>query len=112
MKTDLTYLCHIRDAVLRIEEYAGVGREVFATTSHWQDAIIRQLEIVGEATKRLSPEVRDQRPEVPWRRIAGLRDILIHNYMGVDLTVVWEIIESHLPYLKAAVLDLIDEAEQ
>ncbi|MCP5111389.1 MAG: DUF86 domain-containing protein, partial [bacterium] len=100
-----------RDAILKIEEYAGVGRDVFMTTSHWQDAIVHQLEIVGEATKRLSAETRERYPEVPWRRIAGLRDVLIHNYMGVDLTVVWEIVESHVPALKAAVADLIDEAK-
>jgi Ribonuclease HepT-like len=68
-----------------------VGHDVFVSTSHWQDAVIRQLEIIGEATKRLSKELCSQHPEVPWRRIAGLRDVLIHDYMDVDIKAVWEI---------------------
>lgn len=88
MKDDRTYLLHLRDAILKIEQYAAVGKEAFLAASHWQDAIIRQLEIIGEASKRLSPSVRESAPEIPWRRICGLRDILIHNYMGVDVEAV------------------------
>ena len=76
---DRTYLLHIQDAILRIEEYASLGREEFFAKTHWQDAIIRQLEIVGEASKRLSEELRSTNPAVPWRRVCGLRDVLIHN---------------------------------
>jgi len=94
LKSDRTYLLHIRDAIVRIEQYASVGREDFLAKSHWQDAIIRQLEIVGEASKRLSASLRDGAPEVPWRRICGLRDVLIHKYMGVDLEAVWMIVQS------------------
>ncbi|HEY7388372.1 MAG TPA: DUF86 domain-containing protein [Bryobacteraceae bacterium] len=103
MKTDRIYLLHIRDAVLRIEEYAAVGKEEFLAKSHWQDAIIRQLEIIGEASKRLSPSLRDAAPEVPWRRICGLRDVLIHNYVAVDLEAVWSVVESGIPLLKTTV---------
>lgn len=70
------------------------------TTSHWQDAVIRQLEIIGEATKNLSDGLRSAHPEIPWRRIAGLRDVLIHGYMGVDLAAVWEITQKNLPDLE------------
>ena len=83
MKGDRLYLTHILDAVEKIETYISVGHDVFVSTSHWQDAVIRQLEIIGEATKRLSKQLCSQHPEVPWRRIAGLRDVLIHDYMGV-----------------------------
>jgi len=68
------------DAAERIATYVAVGRETFMSESHWQDATIRQLEIIGEATKRLSAQIRAHYPGVPWRRIAGLRDVLIHNY--------------------------------
>ncbi len=103
MKTDLPYLLHIRDAIGRIEDYGRCGKESFCTTPHWQDAIIRQLEIIGEATKRLSSEVREDHPEIPWRRLAGLRDVLIHDYMSVDLEAVWAIVQDGVPALKACV---------
>src|SRR5882724_13030844 len=100
MKGDQLYLRHILDAMARIESYISVGRDVFMATMHWQDAVIRQLEIIGEATKRLSQDIRSHQYEIPWRRIAGLRDVLIHDYMGVDLTAVWEITQQDLPVLK------------
>lgn len=115
MTGDEVYLKHILDAIERIESYVSVGRDVFLATPHWQDATIRQLEIVGEATKRLSDELRDKHSQIPWRRIAGLRDVLIHNYMGVDLAAVWEITQRNLPGLKpqiqAILQDLSDSDE-
>ncbi len=103
MRDDGVYLKHILDAIAKIESYIAVGREEFAAKSHWQDAVIRQLEIIGEATKRLSLDLRVQYPEVPWRRIAGLRDVLIHDYMGVDIAAVWQITQKDLPPFKAQV---------
>lgn len=100
MKTDLAYLRHIMDSIAKIESYATVQKEEFMTVSHWQDAIIRNLEIIGEATKQLSKPLKEQYPDIPWRNIAGLRDVLIHNYMGVDLESVWNVIENDLPSLK------------
>ena len=111
MKGDQVYLKHIWDAVERIESYVAVGRDVFMSTSHWQDAVIRQLEIIGEATKRLSPDLRSQYGDVPWRRIAGLRDVLIHDYMGVDLAAVWEVTQQNLPVLKGRVQTILDESD-
>jgi uncharacterized protein with HEPN domain len=75
MKGDHLYLRHILDAIGRIESYISVGRNVFMATTHWQDAVIRQLEIIGEATKRLSQDLRSRHHEIPWCRIAGLRDV-------------------------------------
>jgi uncharacterized protein with HEPN domain len=103
MKSDRVYLAHILEAIARIESYAAVGRDEFMKTYHWQDAVIRQLEIIGEATKQLSAEFRERHPAVPWRRIAGLRDKLIHDYMGVDLAALWEITREELPVLKEQV---------
>lgn len=103
MKGDRVYLRHVLDAIEKIESYASVGRDVFMSTSHWQDAIIRQLEIMGEATKRLSTDLHSRHGEVPWRRIAGLRDGLIHEYLGVDLAAVWEITRKDLPKLKGSI---------
>ena len=110
MKNDHAYLCHIRDSIAKIESYAVVGKETFMTLSHWQDAVIRNLEIIGEATKRLSTPLKEQYPNVPWRSIAGLRDVLIHDYMGVDLESVWNVVEHDLPpfeeQIKVILLDL------
>ncbi|MGH8065205.1 MAG: HepT-like ribonuclease domain-containing protein [Candidatus Entotheonellia bacterium] len=100
MKGDQLYLRHILEAIEKIESYISVGRDAFMTTTHWQDAVIRQLEIIGEATKRLSQDLHSRYHESPWRRIAGLRDVLIHDYMGVDLPAVWEITQRELPVLK------------
>jgi len=88
MNRDQIYLKHISDAIGRINEYVSIGYDEFMSHSHWQDAVIRQLEIIGEATKQISVKLRDQYTQVPWRRIAGLRDILIHDYMGVDVEAV------------------------
>jgi len=107
MKDDGLYLKHILDAIDRVESYVAVGRDIFTTTTHWQDAVIRQLEIVGEATKRLSPDRKAQYPEIPWRRIAGLRDVLIHDYLGVDISTVWEITQQNLPELKRTVQTML-----
>ena len=71
MKGDQVYLKHILDAIGKIEAYVSVGRADFMAASHWQDATIRQLEIIGEATKRLSQNLRSRHDEIPWRRIAG-----------------------------------------
>jgi uncharacterized protein with HEPN domain len=78
----------------------SVGRDVFITTSHWQDAVVRQLEIIGEATKRISDELRSKHTDIPWRRIAGMRDVLIHDYLGVDLSAVWQVTQHDLPQRK------------
>jgi uncharacterized protein with HEPN domain len=106
---DQVYLQHILDAIEKIESYSAIGREVFIANSHWQDAVIRQLEIIGEATKRLSDGLRQRYDEVPWRRIAGLRDVLIHDYMGVDLVAVWEVTQQNLPVLKNQIQAIVDE---
>ena len=112
MKNDYAYLCHIRDSILKIESYATVGKKTFMTVSHWQDAIIRNLEIIGEATKRLSKPLKEQYPKVPWRNIAGLRDVLIHDYMGVDIDEVWNVVANHIPELKTQLEQILSASKE
>ena len=109
MKDDRVYLAHIADAIGQILSYTIGGRDEFMKNRMIQDAVVRNLEVTGEATKRLSDATKAQCPEVPWRRVAGLRDSLIHDYMGVNLEEVWRVIESRLPDLRDAVERLLNE---
>ncbi|MGD0540361.1 MAG: DUF86 domain-containing protein [Tepidisphaeraceae bacterium] len=109
MKGDALYLNHILDAIDTINRYISVGQKQFMAESHWQDATVRQLEIIGEATKKLSEPLRKRYPDIPWRRIAGLRDVLIHRYMGVDLDSVWEVAHKDLPELRRKIEDIARE---
>ena len=112
MRNDRVYLKHILDAIGKIEQYVSVGFDEFMAHSHWQDATVRQLEIIGEATKRLSEELRGQHPEMPWRRISGLRDVLIHRYMGVDLNAVWQVTQQNVPELREQVHSILTTLEE
>jgi len=103
VKSDLLYLSNIQDCIQRIESYTVEGKEKFLETPMIQDAVIRNFEIIGEATKHLSPELKSTYPDVAWKQIAGLRDILIHDYLKVNLNRVWGIIEQNLPQLKQTV---------
>jgi uncharacterized protein with HEPN domain len=100
---DLLYLVHILERIDRIEAVASRGRDAFLSDPILQDAVIRNFEVIGEAVKRLSPTLKAGHPRVPWRQIAGFRDVLIHNYMGVDVPAVWNVIVRDLPGLKRAV---------
>ena len=90
MKNNLTYLEHIRDCLNKIIEYMDeVSVEDFMQKSMIQDACIRQFEVMGEATKRLSMDLRDKYPNIKWKQMTGFKDRLIHDYLNVDLDLVW-----------------------
>jgi uncharacterized protein with HEPN domain len=110
MKSDLLYIRNIQDCIQRIESYTIEGKEEFLKTPMIQDAVIRNFEIIGEATKRLSPELKSTYPDVAWKQIAGLRDILIHDYLKVNLNRVWGIIEQDLPQLKQTVEEVLQQS--
>ena len=97
----MVYLRHILDAAERIGRYlAGVSRERFERDELVQDGVIRQLEVIGEATRHLSRDLRTRYPEVLWKDIAGMRDKLIHDYMGVDVELVWTTAVEDIPVLE------------
>ena len=86
MKKDLrVYLAHILECIQKIERYTADGKDRFMSDAMVQDAVLRNLEVIGEATKRLDDDYRREHPQIPWRAVAGLRDVLIHQYEGVDL---------------------------
>jgi uncharacterized protein with HEPN domain len=107
VKDERIYLGHILDAINDIEEYTSVGRDAFMAERMRQDAVIRKLEIIGEAVKQLSDATKGTRPEIPWKQVAGMRDQLTHHYFGVDLALVWRVVERDLPALKTAVTALL-----
>jgi len=108
MKEDRVYLLHIRDAVARIREYTKEGEQAFHGDPKTQDAVVRNLEILGEAVKQLSEPFRSGHGEIPWK-IAGMRDKLIHEYFGVNLALVWDVIEHHMPRLESCVKQALGE---
>lgn len=104
MKDDVLYLGHINDAIETIEQYLGVASyEQFIANKMMVDAVVRELEIIGEATSKLSKDFRNRNPEIPFRDIIDMRNVLIHDYAGVNTVIVWETCKIDLPPLKKAV---------
>jgi uncharacterized protein with HEPN domain len=113
MKPDGVYLSHMRDAIAKIERYlAGVDYETFTSDDMMIDAVVRELEIIGEAARNLSGPFVEEHPDIPWSRIKRMRNILIHEYFGVSLKVVWDTTHSNLPQVKMFVQSILVEEQQ
>jgi len=103
VKDERLYLIHIRECIARIEQYTAEGREAFFADTKTQDAVLRNLQTLAESSQRLSEELKKVHPEVDWRGISGLRNILVHDYLGINLVRVWEIVERDLRVLKSQI---------
>jgi uncharacterized protein with HEPN domain len=99
MKDDKLYLIHIKECLDRVEKYATGGSEVFFSDEKTQDAILRNLQTMSESVKRVSDGLKNCHSEIDWRGIAGFRNVLVHDYLGINLDRVWEIIENDLKQL-------------
>ena len=109
---NLPYLNHILDAINDIETSVnGISEIQFKNHKDIKDANIRRIEIIGEAVKNISHELKQQYPKVEWKKIAGTRDIMIHGYFNVDLGIAWRIIKEHLPVLKRQILNIKEDLE-
>lgn len=109
MKDDKFYLIHIIDSISNIETYVKPGEFEFFNSKLIQDAVIRNLEIIGEATKKVSNELKQKEYDIPWRELAGLRDVLIHDYFGVDLDIVWNVVKKELPKIYMLIKKILEE---
>jgi uncharacterized protein with HEPN domain len=100
VKDPRVYLAQILERIERVQSYTEEGKDAFLSGPKTQDAVIRNFEVIGEAVKRIPPEFRSKHPGLPWRGMASFRDVLIHQYEGVDPLEVWRIIEVELPDIK------------
>jgi len=108
-KDDFLYLADIQEALKRIMEYSSCSMEDFLASTMIQDAIIRNFEIMGEASKRLSNEFREAHPEIPWSLLARTRDRFIHHYAGVRMDILWSTIQNDLPLLQKQIGKIMKE---
>jgi len=104
------YLDDILEASSRIRDYtSGLTLDEFKDDTKTLDAVVRNLEVIGEAVKKVPDEIRSRYPDVEWKKIAGLRDILIHEYFGIDVNIIWDILKNKLPRLEEKVKKILSE---
>jgi uncharacterized protein with HEPN domain len=109
MKDNRVYLIHIRDCITRIKQYTVEGKEVFFQDIKTQDAVLRNLQVRCESVQKLPSDWKNTYPEIEWSNIAGFRNRLTHEYLNVDLDIVWSVIEKYLPDLERTIEAMAQE---
>ncbi|OGR89747.1 MAG: nucleotidyltransferase [Elusimicrobia bacterium RIFCSPLOWO2_01_FULL_60_11] len=107
MRSDKQRFEDILEAIERIEKYAARGRDAFWKDELVQTWIVRHLQILGEAARNTTQELKDKNPQIPWSKITGMRNILVHDYFGVDREIVWAVVEQDLPTLKPQIKTIL-----
>jgi uncharacterized protein with HEPN domain len=111
MKDDLVYIHHVLDAIIQIQKYAkNLTSKKFLRSQITKDAVIRQVTIIGEASRRLSPDFQKNHPQVPWSQVIGMRNRLVHDYLGTDFGEVWRVVQEDLPTLKQQLRKMLRDA--
>jgi uncharacterized protein with HEPN domain len=110
---NLFRLGHIRDCIGKVEYLSGKLHDYDHFEKQWveQDAIIRNLEIIGEASVNVSDDLKEQYPDVDWKEMRGMRNFVTHQYFGVSLTIIWDIVANDIPVLKKQIGDIINDLE-
>ncbi len=109
MKDDRVYLKHILECIGAIGQYTAAGRDRFLFDRMTQKATLRELQELSESVQRLSGDIKARRPEIPWREIGGFRNVIVHDYLGLNVFRVWDIVDSDLPKLRESVDSLLRE---
>jgi uncharacterized protein with HEPN domain len=109
MKDSQVYIIHIRDCIARIEQYTSEGESDFFNDLKTQDAVIRNLEVMWESISLLPEEWKNQHPEMNWAGISGFRNILAHQYLGLELDSIWDVVQNYLPDLSCAIEAIAQE---
>lgn len=107
MKDDSVYLQHILESINRVEQNISGGKENFMSSHTLQDAVLRNLQTMAESTQRLSDKFKDEHPEIEWRYIAAFRNVLVHDYLGVDIEKIWGITQNEVPQLKQNINNIL-----
>lgn len=110
MKSDIVHLQHILECINAIEEYTRAGKQFFLSDRKTQKATLRELQELAESTQRISSQLKEKCPDIPWFAIAGFRNILVHDYLGINISQIWDIITRDVPDLKSAVNILISQS--
>lgn len=108
MKDDRLYLIHIKEAIQHIEEYTQDGEEAFFDDGKTQDAVLRNPHTLAESSQRISQNIKATYPQVDWRTISAFRNVVVHDYLGVSLELIWDIIDTDPPHLKQKITEILE----